>query len=79
MFFIPLIIDAIKYTFFCVYIVLFTEIANSIYCLTIGCIVTLAITEEHLIDDIIGMPAGNDIPRIENSQTWTDTLQKMLS
>ncbi len=35
--------------------------------------VTLAITEEHLIDDIIGMPAGNDIPRIENSQTWTDT------
>lgn len=35
--------------------------------------VTLAIAEEGLMDDSIGMPAGEDIPRIEDMQTWADT------
>lgn len=35
--------------------------------------VTLAMTEEALIDDLIGMPAGSDIPRIETAQNWSDT------
>lgn len=35
--------------------------------------VTLAKAEEGLVDDSIGMPAGDDIPRIENAQIWEDT------
>ena len=35
--------------------------------------VTLAMTEELLTEDCIGMPAADDIPRIENLQAWDDT------
>lgn len=37
--------------------------------------VTLAMTEEGLPEDYIGMPAGDDIPRIENAEEWEDTWQ----
>lgn len=37
--------------------------------------VTLAMTEGGLPEDFIGMPAGDDIPRIEDAQTWEDTWQ----
>lgn len=35
--------------------------------------VTLAMTESGLQEDFIGLPAGDDIPRIENAQQWEDT------
>lgn len=35
--------------------------------------VTLAMAEEGLVEDSIGMLAGDDIPRIETSQDWEDT------
>lgn len=35
--------------------------------------VTLAMAEETFTDNIIGMPAGRDIPRIESAQIWSDT------
>lgn len=37
--------------------------------------VTLAMTENGLPEDHIGMPAGDDIPRIGDAQTWEDTWQ----
>lgn len=37
--------------------------------------VTLAMTEEGLLDDYIGMPAAEDIPRIESAQMWEDAWQ----
>ena len=37
--------------------------------------VTLSMTENGLPEDHIGKPAGNDIPRIEDIQTWEDTWQ----
>lgn len=37
--------------------------------------VTLAMTEGGLPEDYIGMPAGDDIPRIENAEEWEDTWQ----
>ena len=37
--------------------------------------VTLAMTEDGLPEDFIGMPAADDIPRIEDAQTWEDTWQ----
>lgn len=37
--------------------------------------VTLAMTENGLPEDFIGMPAGDDIPRIGDAQTWEDTWQ----
>lgn len=37
--------------------------------------VTLAMTENGLLEDYIGRPAGDDIPRIEDVQTWEDTWQ----
>ena len=35
--------------------------------------VSLAMTESGMPEEIIGMPAGSDIPRIEDAQTWEDT------
>ena len=32
--------------------------------------VSLAMTENGLPEDFIGMPAGDDIPRINDAQTW---------
>ena len=37
--------------------------------------VTLEMTEGGLPEDYIGMPAADDIPRIEDIQTWEDTWQ----
>ncbi len=37
--------------------------------------VTLAMTEGGLPEDYIGMPAADDIPRIEDAETWEDTWQ----
>lgn len=37
--------------------------------------VTLSMTENGLPEDYIGMPAADDIPRIEDLQTWDDTWQ----
>lgn len=37
--------------------------------------VTLAMTEGGLPEDYIGMPAADDIPRIEDAQMWGDTWQ----
>lgn len=37
--------------------------------------VTLAMAEGGLPEDYIGMPAADDIPRIEDAQTWEDTWQ----
>lgn len=37
--------------------------------------ITLAMTEDGLPEDFIGMPAADDIPRIEDAQTWEDTRQ----
>lgn len=37
--------------------------------------VTLAMTEEGLQEDYIGMPAADDIPRIEDAESWEDTWQ----
>lgn len=37
--------------------------------------VTLAMTEDGLPEDFIGMPAADDIPRIEDAQTWEDTWE----
>lgn len=34
--------------------------------------VTLAMTEDGLQEDFIGLPAGDDIPRITNAQEWDD-------
>lgn len=34
--------------------------------------VTLAMTEEGLLEDYIGKPAADDIPRIENAQMWEE-------
>ena len=34
--------------------------------------VTLAMAKENLTEDCIGMPAADDIPRIEDVQTWDD-------
>ncbi len=36
--------------------------------------VSLAMTEEGLSEDFIGLPAGDDIPRVTNAQDWDDTL-----
>ena len=41
--------------------------------------VTLAMTEELLISDCIGMPAADDIPRIENIQAWDDTYLNLMT
>lgn len=35
--------------------------------------VTLAMSKELLLNGSVGMPAGDDIPRIEDAQTWDDT------
>lgn len=35
--------------------------------------VTLAMTKELLLGGSVGMPAGDDIPRIEDAQSWDDT------
>ncbi len=37
--------------------------------------VTLSMTEEGLPEDYIGMPAADDIPRIEDARMWEDTWQ----
>lgn len=37
--------------------------------------VTLTMTESGLPEDSIGLPAADDIPRIEDIQTWEDTWQ----
>lgn len=37
--------------------------------------VTLAMTEGGLPEDYIGMPAGDDIPRIQDAEEWEDTWQ----
>lgn len=37
--------------------------------------VTLAMTEGGLPEDYIGMPAADDIPRIEDAASWEDTWQ----
>ncbi|MDE7016496.1 MAG: hypothetical protein K2P65_02825 [Lachnospiraceae bacterium] len=37
--------------------------------------VTLAMTEDGFPEDHIGMPAGDDIPRITDAATWEDTWQ----
>lgn len=37
--------------------------------------VTLAMTEEGLQEDYVGMPAADDIPRIEDVESWEDTWQ----
>lgn len=37
--------------------------------------VTLSMTEKGLPEEYIGMPAADDIPRIEDAQTWEDTWQ----
>lgn len=37
--------------------------------------VTLAMTEDGLPEDFIGMPAADDIPRIEDAQAWEDAWQ----
>lgn len=37
--------------------------------------VTLTMTEEGLQEDYIGMPAADDIPRIEDAEGWEDTWQ----
>lgn len=37
--------------------------------------VTLSMTEDGLPEDFIGLPAADDIPRIEDAQTWEDTWQ----
>lgn len=37
--------------------------------------VTLAMTEDGLAEDYIGMPAADDIPRIDSLQEWDDTWQ----
>lgn len=39
---------------------------------------TLAMTENELTENCIGMPAGDDIPRIEDMQTWDDTWTTSL-
>ena len=41
--------------------------------------VTLAMTEDLLISDCIGMPAADDIPRIENIQAWDDTYLNLMT
>ncbi len=41
--------------------------------------VTLAMAEDLLIADCIGMPAADDIPRIENIQTWDDTYLNLMT
>lgn len=40
--------------------------------------VTQAMTEEGLLEDYIGMPAGDDIPRIEDIQTWDEAWMTNL-
>ncbi len=37
--------------------------------------VTLAMTENGIAEDYVGMPAADDIPRIENRQEWEDAWQ----
>ncbi|MDE5931860.1 MAG: hypothetical protein K2H40_05175, partial [Lachnospiraceae bacterium] len=37
--------------------------------------VTLAMTEGGLPEEYIGMPAADDIPRIEDAESWEDTWQ----
>ncbi len=37
--------------------------------------VTLAMTEEGLQEDFVGLPAADDIPRIEDAESWEDTWQ----
>lgn len=37
--------------------------------------VTLAMTEKGLPEEYIGMPAADDIPRIEDAETWENTRQ----
>lgn len=37
--------------------------------------VTLSMTEKGLPEESIGMPAADDIPRIEDAQAWEDTWQ----
>ncbi|MBD5542089.1 MAG: hypothetical protein HDR00_13055 [Lachnospiraceae bacterium] len=37
--------------------------------------VTLSMTENGLPDEYVGRPAADDIPRIEDAQTWEDTWQ----
>ncbi len=37
--------------------------------------VTLAMTEEGIAEDYVGLPAADDIPRIEDAQMWEDTWQ----
>lgn len=37
--------------------------------------VTLSMTEKGLPEEYIGMPAADDIPRIEDAETWADTQQ----
>ena len=34
---------------------------------------TLAMTEDGLQEDFIGLPAGDDIPRVTSLQEWEDT------
>lgn len=35
--------------------------------------VTLAMTEDGLQDDFVGLPAGNDIPRVTSAEEWDNT------
>ena len=35
--------------------------------------VTAAMTEDGLQDDFIGLPAGDDIPRVASAEDWDDT------
>lgn len=37
--------------------------------------VTLSMTENGLVEEYIGRPAADDIPRIEDAKTWEDTWQ----
>lgn len=41
--------------------------------------VTLTMAEELLTTDCIGMPAADDIPRIDDLQTWDDTYLNMMT
>lgn len=40
--------------------------------------VSLAMTETGLSDDFVGLPAGSDIPRVEDAEGWDDTWATSL-
>lgn len=41
--------------------------------------VTLAMTEDLFSEDIMGMPAGDDIPRIDDIEEWEDTYIRYVT